>query len=125
MKFNQTQYNNTYKYNNVTFLIIRRNYTTSKASNLNLPTPILTFSNLTDKNEILSKCSVLFNKAGIYSFMNKVTGKQYIGSAKDLYLRLNEHLSNRKSNRALQSAVLKYGLDNFSFLYLRVLYLPK
>jgi predicted GIY-YIG superfamily endonuclease len=39
-------------------------------------------------------------------------GKQYIGSAKDLYLRLNEHLSlaehKKKSNSALQSAILKY-----------------
>lgn len=33
---------------------------------------------------------------GIYSFLNKVNGKQYIASAKDLYLRLNEHISNRK-----------------------------
>jgi group I intron endonuclease len=34
---------------------------------------------------------------------------------KDLYLRLNEHLSNRKSNRALQIAISKYGLENFNF----------
>jgi predicted GIY-YIG superfamily endonuclease len=32
------------------------------------------------------------NFRGIYSFLNKVNGKQYIGSAKDLSLRLNEHL---------------------------------
>ena len=44
-----------------------------------------------------------------------VNGKQSIGSAKDLYLRLNEHLSNRKSNRALQIAISKYGLENFNF----------
>jgi group I intron endonuclease len=52
---------------------------------------------------------------GIYSFINKVNEKQYIGSAKDLYLRLNEHLSYRKSNKALQAAISKYGLDNFNF----------
>jgi len=40
---------------------------------------------------------ILFQeKKGVYSFLNKVNGKQYIGSAKDLYLRLNEHLSHRK-----------------------------
>ena len=44
-----------------------------------------------------------------------MNGKQYIGSAKDLYLRLNEHLSHRKSNKALQAAISKYGLDNFNF----------
>ena|ERR1700712_1767800 len=39
----------------------------------------------------------------------------YIGSAKILFLRLIEHLSNRKSNIALQNAILKYGLDKFNF----------
>ena len=33
--------------------------------------------------------------------------------AKDFYLRLNEHLKNKKSNIALQNAFLKYGLDKF------------
>jgi group I intron endonuclease len=37
-----------------------------------------------------------------------------MGSAKDLYLRLNEHLSNRKSTRALQTSISKYGLENFN-----------
>lgn len=50
---------------------------------------------------------------GIYSFLNKANGKQYIGSAKDLYFRLNGHLSNRKSKRALQT-ISKYGLENFN-----------
>jgi group I intron endonuclease len=44
-----------------------------------------------------------------------VNNKQYIGSAKDLYLRLLEHLSNQKSNNALQSAIEKHGLDKFNF----------
>jgi group I intron endonuclease len=30
-------------------------------------------------------------------------------------LRLNEHLSNKKSNSALQDAFNKYGLDKFNF----------
>ena len=62
-----------------------------------------------DKNSITSKRELLANKAGVYSFVNLINGKQYIGSAKDFYLRVNEHLSNRKSNRALQSAILKHG----------------
>lgn len=68
-----------------------------------------------DKDNVLSNRKLLSNKGGIYSFINKINGKQYIGSAKDLYLRLNEHLSKRKSNSALQAAILKYGLDNFDF----------
>jgi hypothetical protein len=39
---------------------------------------------------------------------------QYIGNAKDLYLRLNKHLSNRKSNRALHTAISLSDLDNFN-----------
>ena len=68
-----------------------------------------------DKDNVLSKRELLLNKGGIYSFINKTYGKQYIGSAKDLYIRLNEHLSKRKSNSALQAAILKHGLDNFNF----------
>jgi group I intron endonuclease len=70
---------------------------------------------LQDKDNVLSNRKLLSNKGGIYSFINKINGKQYIGSAKDLYLRLNEHLTKRKSNSALQAAILKYGLDNFDF----------
>lgn len=49
------------------------------------------------------------------SFINLENGNQYIGSAKDFYLRLNEHLGNKKSNVALQNAFSKYGLDKFQF----------
>lgn len=47
--------------------------------------------------------------------MNTTNNKRYIGSAKDLYLRLVEHFSNKKYNAALQNAINKYGLDKFSF----------
>jgi predicted GIY-YIG superfamily endonuclease len=50
-------------------------------------------------------------------------GKQYIGSAKDLYLRLNEHLScgaRKKSNSALQSAIFKYSLNTLAFVYMNI-----
>lgn len=79
------------------------------------PIPILTLTDLQDKDDIFSKRELLLRKGGICSFINKVNGKQYISSAKDLYLRLNEHLSHRKSNKALQAAISKYGLDNFNF----------
>lgn len=92
-----------------------RNYSTSNPSNLDRPTPILTISNLQDKDNILSKRELLLNKGGIYIFINKINGKQYIGSAKNLYIRLNEHLSEKKSNSALHAAILKHSLDNFDF----------
>ena len=45
----------------------------------------------------------------------KLNNKRYIGSAKDLYLRLIEYLADKKSNTALQKSILKYGLDKFYF----------
>lgn len=76
-----------------------------------LPIPIDIFQNL-DKDSILLSRELLKNKGGIYSFVNTVNGKRYIGSAKDLYLRLIEHLN----NIALQEAFEKYGQDKFHFV---------
>lgn len=47
-------------------------------------------------------------------FIKTVNGKQCIGSVKDLYLKLNEHLNNKKSNSLLQAAFNKYGLNKFN-----------
>lgn len=59
-----------------------------------------------DNNDIvLSYRELLKNKGGIYCFLNTVNGKRYVGSAKDLYIRLIEHLSNKKSNTTLQNAM--------------------
>lgn len=94
----------------------KRFYST-KPSNLNIKaTPILTLDKLNDKVYIDSYREKLKNKGGIYSFINTVNGKQYIGSAKDFYLRLNEHLNNKKSNTNLQKAIKKYGLDKFHWV---------
>ena len=79
------------------------------------PIPVLTIDNLNNEDSIKSSRILLKNKGGIYSFINTVNGNQYIGSAKDLYFRLNEHLNNKKSNLALQKAFTKYGLDKFKF----------
>lgn len=59
-----------------------------------LPVPIKVFYKLDDT--ILSNRQLLKDKAGIYCFVYTVTNKRYIGSAKDLYIRLIEHLSNIK-----------------------------
>jgi hypothetical protein len=81
--------------------------------------PNIVFKSLENNLVVLSYRQVLKNKSGVYCFINTVNGKQYIGSAKDLYLDLcfpsakpegQEHLSNKKSNIALQNAILKYGL---------------
>lgn len=79
-----------------------------------MPIPLFIINNLS-KESVKSFRNELVDKGGVYSFMNTINGRQYIGSAKDLYLRLNEHLDNRKSNNALQDAFKKYGLDKFNF----------
>ena len=95
-----------------------RYYSTSKSDSQSSdlpPVPILTINNLDNKDCIKSSRILLKDKGGIYSFINTVNGNQYIGSAKDFYLRLNEHLENKKSNIALQKAFTKYGLDQLKF----------
>jgi group I intron endonuclease len=104
-------YSNIYTYNSNV-----RYYSTT--SNINLESdiiPILTLGNLNDDDYIKSYQKLLKNKGGIYSFVNTLNNKKYIGSAKDLYIRFIEHINNKKSNAALQKAFNKYGLDKFNF----------
>lgn len=116
MDLNYVPYiSNRKRYNLLTTLITKRNYSTSSPSSTNLPLPIKIFSDLHDNDKILSYSKILRNKAGIYSFVNTINDERYLGSAKDLYLRLIEHLSNKKSNSALQNAIVKHGLDKFNF----------
>lgn len=93
--------------------------------NLATPIPIKIFHYL-NYEKFISYNKILINKAGIYCFINTINNKWYIGSAKDLYLRLivaKHHLANKKSNTALQNAIFKYGLDKFDFcVYLRSMY---
>ena len=79
------------------------------------PVSILTLSGL-NKDTIKPYRDILKNKGGIYSFKNTVNGKQYIGSAKDFYIRCIEHIENKKSNSALQAAFIKYGIEKFNFV---------
>lgn len=88
-----------------------------KNENLNVnPVPILTLKELDNKDYINSFRDTLKSKGGIYSFINTTNNKQYIGNAKDLYIRLNEHINNKKSNINLQRAFNKYGLDKFHWI---------
>ena len=56
---------------------------------------------------------------GIYSIRNKVNNKVYIGSSKNLNIRLTRHknylLKNKHENSYLQKSYNKYGLENFEF----------
>lgn len=101
-------------------MIFKRYYSYSNSDSEPLseltPVSILTLGGLNSKDTIKSYRDILKNKGGIYSFKNTVNGKQYIGSAKDFYLRFIEHIENKKSNSALQAAFIKYGLEKFNFV---------
>lgn len=61
----------------------------------------------------------LRKKCGVYSIKNVINNKEYIGSSKNLYNRLHEHLNNLKYNKGhnshLQNAWNKYGENNFVY----------
>lgn len=75
-----------------------------------------TFNNLDNLAKVKLYKKELFAKSGIYSFINLIDGKQYIGSAVNFYSRLIEHLKGQKSNPHLQNAMNKYGKENFIFV---------
>ena len=61
----------------------------------------------------------LQSKCGVYEFFNLENGKRYVGSSKDIYSRLSEHLHNlrygKSHNKHFQAAWDKYGEDNFIY----------
>lgn len=78
------------------------------------PRPILIVNDLSEFN-ISRYISLLYTRAGIYAIVSTIDNKRYVGSAKSLYLRLLEHLRNKKSNKLLQSSIYKNGLSKFHF----------
>lgn len=57
---------------------------------------------------------------GVYTIINKIDGKVYVGSsAKSLHIRFRVHkrelLKKSHHNQYLQNAVNKYGIENFEF----------
>jgi len=103
---------------NLTFFSIENNFNNSyyyenNSNNSNFknspekPLPKKVFNCLNDTSVVKSYRSFLKNKSGIYSLVNETNGKQYIGSAKDLYMRLVEHIVGKKSNKSLQIAIKK------------------
>lgn len=53
---------------------------------------------------------------GIYKITNNINGKFYIGQAEDIYHRFRTHfwVHGRHHNSAIDAAIHKYGLDNFT-----------
>lgn len=54
----------------------------------------------------------------IYIYKNKINGKIYVGKTSNLERRKIEHLyrsKNNKQNNYFHNAIIKYGLDNFTY----------
>jgi group I intron endonuclease len=75
------------------------------------------------RNELENKTSNGITKrkvSGIYKIINKVNGKYYVGSSKNIHKRWNEHrsdLNNKKhANEYLQKSWNKHGPNNFNFV---------
>jgi hypothetical protein len=83
--------------------------------------PLIVYpSLLKDKDLILSSHKAV---SGIYLLHNLVNGKQYIGSAHDLRIRLATYYfpSRLTDNRYISNSLLKYGHDGFSLAILEIL----
>lgn len=75
------------------------------------------------QNPLESKYKICFyfkNKRGCYLWTHKESGKQYIGSSRNLGFRLSEYYRIKylelqsKRGSAISRAILKHGLDQFS-----------
>lgn len=81
---------------------------------------IKSYSNPYDNRKSLYKDNK--NKSGVYCWENKITGKLYIGSSKNITKRLYEYFSLNginyllaRSKSLILSSMLKYGYINFNF----------
>jgi group I intron endonuclease len=54
---------------------------------------------------------------GTYCFHNTINNKVYVGSAKCLYTRINNHFKNKGSNKLLQNSIKKRGLEVYNIAY--------
>lgn len=70
-------------------------------------------------SEIFGHNKQLSNVPGIYCIINSVNSKSYIGSSKNIYKRLRDHIYRLRRgshyNEYLQRAFIKYGERNFYF----------
>nr|QCW06890.1 hypothetical protein [Drechslerella brochopaga] len=81
-----------------------------------LVTPVIIYTNPENQKQSVVKDNWL--KSGVYRWINKVNGKTYIGSSKNLSTRLIQYygksLVNKKSISLIYQAILKYEHKNFS-----------
>jgi group I intron endonuclease len=75
--------------------------------------PIKIYDNLTNYKNFRSDLHRVGGVYGIVNTSNPKKLKQYIGSSKDLYQRVVNHLKRQNSNSRLQRSIAKYGIESF------------
>jgi len=82
--------------------------------------PIVTYNNANKDKSTIYKDNI--KRSAIYRWVNNINNKSYVGSAKSLNDRLNIYYSPttlkkilERSSSAINSALLKYGYNNFKF----------
>jgi len=78
--------------------------------------PLKVYNNLYNPDKFRKEINKIGGVYGLVNIYNPNKIKQYIGSSKDLYQRLMDHLKGRDSNIRLQRNISKYGIDNFQFV---------
>jgi group I intron endonuclease len=77
-------------------------------------------TNLSVEKNLLN--DITQKKSGIYKIVNKINGKYYVGSSKDVKHRWNDHIrdlrKNNHHNDYLQAAWNKYGEQSFEFQFI-------
>lgn len=82
-----------------------------------LPTPIESYTNLNNENNLKNIFNKFKNVAIVYGIENNIDNKIYIGSSINGSQRLRDHLISKtinKSNIHLQNAIKKYSISNFT-----------
>jgi group I intron endonuclease len=55
---------------------------------------------------------------GIYGIAHIATGRQYVGQSVDCFERFKQHSTPKKNSAGIKGAIMKYGVDAFSFVIL-------
>jgi len=81
---------------------------------------VIEFKNLDQPKILKAAKEALKGMAGVYAYINNITGAVYIGSSINLARRLVQHVVNNSTNPHLRNAISKYGLENFTLVVVEI-----
>ena len=116
MKF----YNIKFKYNNKNIKsLLTRNFN-NYSDSIAFKYAVKIYNNPLNQRNLIRKDNK--DKVGIYSWINKINGKFYIGRSDSLYVRISDYYQNwyilYHSNVNIVKTLSKYGMKNFSLVIL-------